>query len=604
MRAAAFAALVLLVFPSAAWGWFVPQGDSSLVAHRVIVASSGARVHLHWQIVADGPGGYCLVVPVPGEVIQARLGSPEVMARLDGYTAPAQVDAPWASPGCDPYGGDDQGTDPEVRPDVLDAVPDPRQAELSTHPSPAALVTWITARGCQAPPALEERLEGLAARGWSMVAAHVPPASPPRPEPGETPWAGPVVTILTTSPAVAPPMDDTGDLYLFTLGEEALVPEDRPVVVPTLPGYFSGEAFSDLYRRTMERTIEEGPDHALVLEFSGPVSRGQVEALRAAGLPAGGVLRRYHEPLPDDGREITFVVGGGDPPMRLRTVTSAGSMASGPSPPGDWLLVLLAVMALALGSRDGRRLARVVPLLAMLSGCLPVGELRDARLVPPGESRTVAALVPARDPRHDLDREPPVPQRSTNPRGAVPAVGVAYGLARGWDSQVMVFPVGGRLDLRRGLHTDGPVLVSAGVSVSGFWEPGTDDQCLASEAGGGRGTDGCFSQTRWGFLANVPLVVSFESESRTRGYVGLALALARTFEDLEYQDPTGTFDGLVLDKQSTVWTAGIFGGTVIEVGPGTCLALELQLISSTNEASKLVYYLVPGIGVRSTWPFE
>jgi hypothetical protein len=263
-------------------------------------------------------------------------------------------------------------------------------------------------------------------------------------------------------------------------------------------------------------------------------------------------------------------------------------------------LGLVALLGLVL-RRARRRRRRCLPALLVVAccgGCIPQSALRGAEVLPPGLSDLVVGVAAGRDPVHDLDRVPPVPQASTSPRGAAPIIGLARGLGRGYDLQILAFPLGGRLDLRRALleeHMGWPLSLTAGLAAGGLWDPGLEQRCAGTE--GHEGQDGCFEGQRWGAFVEFPLTLS-QRRGGLCWFVGAKLGILWLHDQTSYADRAGRFEAVELGKSTTRIIADLGIGTELRVGQGLTLVPELRLLSSANEARRLVFYVVPGLALR------
>lgn len=623
-----------------------PGARPAVLAQRAVLLRGDGQTQLLIQTSCppEGAGG-CWVVPVPGRVLAAAPSATELFSLLDAHCAPHWIDDPGATAGgCGGFA--------EAEPVVGGGLSpwDERPAELDVHAlaGAQAVQQWLAEQGCLAPDSVPAELQRLEQAGWEFVAAFVPAlpgAKGPAPRP-VGPDQGLLVSYAADEAGLSTALlrglpDQELDLLLYAVAGHRQAVRGHPTVDVDAPAWLAGDAFEQLYDRLLRQRLAAAGPGALASEFAGPLESGTalqqaLAALAAPGgaVPPGGYLTRLQALLPaaELGDELMLDRHATDDPVRVRIFLSAGLLRVGgggagrlPAPPSTaralpatLLLLLLALLPVLLrlpwpwqarGPAAGSCWRGAAPVLAALAlglaatlpagGCLPVGRLRSAQILEPGELEAMAGLFPARDPRHDLSHQPPVPGTSTSPRAALPALGLAYGLGHAMDASLLVSPIGGRTELRRTLlHEPAhPVSLAAGVALGGMYDFLEEERCQPMASSTGAHPDGCFEERRWGALVELPLTVSQQLGS-FGWYAGLELGWLWLGSELRYADPQSVFPAVGLSKQVRRWTTGIFGGIEIQATEQLTVAGELQVLSSLNEARRMVYYLVPGVAVK------
>jgi len=568
------------------------------------------------------PAGGCLVVPVPGPIRDVLPQTSALLRELDAATAPRWVEDPGiGAGGC---GGTDDEDHPSLGGGTARWGEDATDLQPAILTSPGELTGWLAGRGCDLAALPADLLAADSWAGWQFAAAWVP-ATPAGASPGQAVLA---VTYDAASPEVGlrlfqPLVAGELDLILWVVAAHRLHGADRATLALHPPQHLSGRAFDTQYEQLLQSRLAEGGAGSLVTEFAAPLlaSPALTASFAALGVVPGEAgarfLTRLRTLLPpaELARPLRLQRAADDEAVRVRILYGAGfpglgsgSAAAGRLLGGALLLVLLFRRRRPRpGMRRWSRLACSWPaalalLLPSFTGCLPLGELRTAAIQPEGEFALSAGLIPARDTRHDLGRESPVPRTSTSPRGILPAVGATYGLGSGYDVGGLVYPLGARLDGRRALLREGeaPVALALGLSLSGFFDPGVNDRCVpsADEALFGA-EDGCFDEYGWGALLDVPLTVS-QQVGVLGWFAGVKLGVLLVRSERTYTAPQGGFPALSFDKEVLRGTAGIFGGVELRLGERLSLASELQILSSLSEVRRVVYYVVPGLALRFT----
>ena len=639
--------LLVCGLPASARALLIPErgGPAPLMAaQRALLIQGAKRSHVLAQvgILGETPG-FCWVLPVPGRILEAKAVLAEAFEQLDHETAPHRVDMPPSEAffkGCSMDDAPLERDAPRVGGGLSTWEQQPGVVRLGTFSETSALAGWLEQNGCMASGTAIRVLEGCEERGWQFAAAHMPPLEgEPRGE-GLRPadYMEPTrahdqalwVSFESSELAYALESLDGSvqaelDLLIYLVGLHRFVPVERPLVELGPPGAFAAEAFDSVYDHLLRTRLEEGGPGAFATEYAAPLWAAPGAASMLRQLMPGEwsadalYLTRLRSILApaDLGGPLRFEFSDADRAVRIRIISSAGpimSMMGG----GHWLATALVGLLLLAGRhrsqkrggsggpREKRGPTGPASLLAVMalasaalssSSCLPIGSFRSARLTPPKSLEASLAFVPARDPRHDLDREDPVPQTSTPPRAMVPGLGLSYGLGSGHDLGLLVYPLGARLDLRRSLVTEetGPLSLVAGIGLAGFWDPTGEERCI--EAKGSEVEDGCFEETRWGGLVEVPLTVSQRVGSVT-WYTGAKVAVVWLGSDLCYRDRHRVFSDINLDKESLLVTAGVFFGAELLLGANLKLVPELQVMSSVNEVDRLVYYVMPGVALR------
>lgn len=604
------------------------QPQPHVAALRALLVSDPEGGSSTWLQVALEPpaSAACWLQPIQGHVDGVEARSGRVLDVLRAETAPRSLDFPrnqYGQAACGGEGGDDLQAVPlghewvsyraELQPTALDSEAQARQ--------------WLEAEGCVVASSDAEAIAGLAAAGWEFVAV-VLPAHPAGDEP--VGWPRVVDQALWVSSdapaglhwgraASADPRPAT-ERYVWTVGPARPVLQGRRLFEVQAPPFYRPESFEVMYARLLDEQWEAAGPEAVALEYAArlsdtpPLAAALAAALDAGavGLGAGrGFVARLHARAPPagDDRPLRVLPGSDERPFRVRVIASAGGAL------GILLVFLLA--ALLAHRRSGQRPhsaggstgagGRPGALLLLLAlgaassvsgGCLSTGGLRSAEITPRGETDLLFAAAAARDPRHDLDREAPVPEGTTTPRGVVPALGLSRGLGAGYDLAAWVYPIGSRLELRRSLldgGAAGELSLTVGAAGSVLWDPLQGERCLQRQPDDV--LDGCYREQRWGAAAEVPVTLS-QHLGAVSWYAGAKLGVLWLRSDLEYSDPADVFASLDVSKETWRLTTGVFGGVELKLGAGFGLIPELQVLTSVNDARRLVFYVVPGLGLR------
>jgi len=591
-----------------------------VVATRALVVSEDPNSTALWlQLgVAAGGGPACWVQPIPGEVLEADAQPGEVLAALQAETAPRSLDLPRNQYGGRGCGGGDEADD------ELHAVPlgpawehQPGELRPATHGDSAQLRQWLGEQGCELTEKHAEELDRLSGQGWSFVSALLPEAPAyDAPTPG-APWVGAQAMRIRFdgpptlhAPARAAGGSAAPQSWIWTLasGRPVLVAEHRLFEVRS-PTHYRPEAFESMYARLVAEQLAAAGPGAVALEFAAPVGSVPPLAQTLVGAVGPGgpnrfVTRLYRGAGERHGDATLEIVPGSDrTPFRVRVIASAGSAG------GSWGWALLAfLLTVAWLRRERRRASIPAPAVLALAlsllpvaGCLSSGGLRSAEITPRGRTDLLGGAAAARDPRHALDREAPVPEGTTTPRGAVPTLGVSRGLGGGYDLAAWVYPIGSRLELRRSLidgSADGSLSLTMGVAGGVLWDPLQGERCLHTGPSGA--VDGCYREQRWAAEADVPLTVS-QHVGAVSWYAGIKAGVIWLRSDLSYEHHDGSFDPVEVSKETWRFSAGIFGGAELHLSEACGLIPELQILTSLNDSDRLVFYVVPGIGLR--WRF-
>ncbi len=631
-------ALALVAGPrEGAAGLLLPRDGGaapSLRAERILLVEGAAGATTLAQVAPDAPHGpLCWLLPVPGTLQRVDLHAADLFATLDAATVPRRVDLPLVrGEGCG-------GGDP-TEPLPLSRGLHPWKSLAGAPAAPvglhdvAQLREWLSASACAGADAARAALAPLLAEGWSVAATLLPEAGPPDSSPGPPGAAGWALLAEHGGRGLALGLggvewgtEGTAEQILYVVAGGRVRGDGRPLVPIEAPAYFSAQVFSEFYEALFREQLAAAGGDALGLEWAADLERSPGVASDLAELgppPFAGERRvltrlRSFRPSSEAFAVTSFVVEPEAPEWRVRSIAGASvaplapPRLGGPGGGGEGIAGLLLALGILAGlwrlrRQPGRRSlspqlaagAAAVLAASVLGGCASVSDFRSARVLDRGKFEWMAGLAPARDPRHDLEREAPAPEATTSPRGVAPFVGAAYGIGRSWDASLQIFPVGLRALLRRGLLDErkgAPFSLTVGAAASGLFDPTSTRRCFRTQSTDEGSDDGCLEERHWGGLVELPLTVSQQLDALA-WYAGLKFGAAWFASDLRYADDLADFADVDLAKSSLRWTAGLYGGVEVEVAQGLVVVPEIQVMSSVNEVRRVVYYLVPGLALR------
>ncbi len=569
------------------------DGEADVVRTVVLLeqVAQGTRVTVRPEVRSSA--GFAVVVPVAEDVEQGAAEGTDGgrLAVVDGLTAPRWVTY---SSGCgsEPFGG---------------AVPEDASESFAVEPSPPP---FAGATATVVAGALSDVLAGLRGDGFAGLAPELDTADAGRwlviSGQDDLPADDPSARKGPAAPAfkyVAPGDPATVDLRLASLARSgrsdiiAITLADEPTAlfgVPTAEmktpsaapkvGLDIREDYSIWVDRRVDFIGVGGA--AAMLEFSGPITLDG-EPRHASrwriSIPSGVPPPATVSFSPDPGRAR----------HRVRAIVSASLAA-----PALLLLFLWAAYRARRRVFAGFPLATAVvvaiPLALSLGGCPSVGVLRGATVLERGVSEWSYALSPARDVRHDLNKEPPKTAQNRTPRTVQPEVSWRYGWRDETDVTLRMFAGGAKGEVRTLLlrQSDVGVNVSAGFGLSGFVHPNYGGVC--AEGATDTGEDGCFSSLFGGGTVDVPVLVS-RTVGHNEFYLGLRAGGLLMRGGTTYEDPTGDYGDVEVTKSVVTGMAGVIFGVSLGAG-GYRLTPELQILSSRSAGGSVIWFPIVGVG--------
>ncbi len=602
--AAALAALLALWPAGAAGGGALPAtggGQAEVVRARVLLVLTEEGAELTWDAAVESDaGGWALVLPLGDASAPSapEVVSAEELDRVDGLTAPRWV--PYSS-GCG--SGALGGAAPEdaVTSHLVEDLPaaaPPDSGSASTFSgAPGELLAALADDGYDTTGGSEIRdLEEGA-----FLVVRVPSGAATRAAITTRLTLGtdsPVLDLRLLTPRGEDAAPEMEVLLLVAAGGRMDVegaPQGTmapPATAPAVTGDI-GEAYEEWLADRVALVGKGGP--AALVEYAGPV--------RVGG--AGRVVTRFSVVLPraSGATRLTLSPSARSASHRVRAIVSAGRLGPGPRPGGGEGPALALLLALLLGllafRRRPRRALAVLVLLAALAGtgCPSLGHFQGARSLPKGDHRWSVALAPARDIRHDLNKEAPSSEQTETPRALLPEVSWRYGWQSDTDVGVSLTLGGVKGQVRRQLLRQEAhrINLGAGLGVGAFIHPAYGGVC--APAPDGSGDDGCFSSLFWGGLLDVPLAISRQA-GNLEVYLGVRGAWLVLEGGTTYEDPTGRFPDVEVDTSVRRVLIGLLMGAVVETGT-MVLVPELQVMSSRNLAGDLIWYPMVGVSAAS-----